>query len=151
MSVRFFTATSTPPRPQVAPRAGQKVAATRCAHCRRELPTGEGTHIEFVGVVGPECVKKYVPLAAAIAQANGMEALEWDQGTINLTHHVLWKLRRAGVAVRVVDVRPGVKTLEVVGLSRKPDAVVKSWEQIRAEFEHALKLAAAERAEGGMA
>lgn len=145
-SVRFFTPASTSahvPTP--------KAPATRCAHCQRELTSGEGRRAEFIGVLGPECVKKYAALEAVLAQANGMEAHEWDQGTINLTHYVLWKLRGIGVAVRVVDVKPGVKALEVVGLSRKPAAVVKSWREVRAEFELRLKLAAAERAAGDAA
>lgn len=142
-TVQFFT-------PSVkAPLLGRHVPATRCAHCRRELPTGEGTLVEFVGVLGPECVRKYGPLAAVLAQVNGLEALEWDEGTSRLAHYVTLRLRGIGVAVKVVDVRPGVKALEVKGLSRRADAVIKSWAQVRAEFENTLKLAAAEReAEG---
>jgi hypothetical protein len=35
--------------------------------------------------------------------------------------------------------------VQIVALSGKPAAVVKSWEEVRAEFEHRLKVAAAER------
>ena len=133
-----ISATRTPTTYQHAP-------AERCAHCNRELPTGHGTHIEYVGVVGPECVRKYTALIAVLKAVDGLEANEEDQGSMRLAHHVVWSLRRAGVAVKVVDVRYGVKAVQIVGLSRPPKAVVKSYGEIRAEFEHRLKLAAAER------
>ncbi|MFC6617963.1 hypothetical protein [Deinococcus radiophilus] len=135
--------------PQPRTKTQRQVAAHRCAHCGRELPTGQGTEIPFIGPVGPECVRKYGSLVAAIEQANGMECYEWDQGSVRLAHHVLWDLRGAGVAVAVVDVKPGVKALEVRGLSRKPRKVVASFAEVRERFEQRLGLAAAEREETG--
>lgn len=127
-----------------------RVPAQRCACCRRELPTGAGQLAQFIGVLGPECVKKFGPLLWAIEQVNGFEALEEDEGTLKLAHHLLWNLRRAGVAVEVVDVKAGVKMLKVKGLSKKPAAAIESWEQVRAEFENRLQLAAAERDAQGL-
>lgn len=131
--------------------AAPRVPGKRCCHCRRELTSGEGQLVEFVGVLGPECVKKYASLIAALGQVNGLEAYEWDHGTVVLANYVIWKLRAAGVAVKVVDVKDGVKAVQIVGLSRKPAAVVQSWEERRAEFEAELKRAELERGEEGAA
>lgn len=135
--------TTTSPRPFMTARA------PRCAHCHRELPTGEGTDIPFVGVVGPECVKKYASLRRALETAHGMQAFEWDRGTFVLAHHVVMDLRRAGVAVEVVDVRDGVKEVRIKGLARKPKVVIESWKQIQARFEQRLRDAQAEREANG--
>jgi hypothetical protein len=128
-------------RPPVTPHAPSE----KCAHCHRALPSGHGTRVEYVGVVGPECVKKFTSLIASLKAVDGMEANEEDQGSMRLAHHVVWSLRRIGIAVKVVESRPGVKAVQIVALSGKPAAVVKSWEEVRAEFEHRLKVAAAER------
>lgn len=131
--------------PNPTPHPFMKAAAQRCAHCRRDLPTGEGTDVPFIGVVGPECVKKYASLRRALEAAHGMQAFEWDRGTFVLAHHVVMDLRRAGVAVEVVDVRDGVKEVRIKGLARKPKVVIESWKQIREKFEQRLQLAQAER------
>ena len=129
--------------------------AERCVCCRHPLATGSGQIVPFIGVLGPECLKKYgagyAALGAALVQANGLEAYEWDAGTITLAHHVVMKLRGAGVAVKIVDVRPGVKALSIAGLSRKPASVVQTWAEMRAEFEAMLQRSAAERAQDGAA
>lgn len=127
------------------PRPFMRATAHRCAHCKRELPTGEGLDVPGIGPVGPECVKKYASLAPVLAQVQGMQAHEWDRGTVNLTHHTVMDLRRLGLTVRVVDVAPGVKALEIIGAAHKPKAVLERWEDMRARFELRLKLAAAER------
>ncbi len=119
--------------------------AEKCVHCHRALPSGHGTRVEYVGVVGPECIKKFTSLIVVLKAVDGLEAHEEDQGSMRLAHQVVCSLRRIGIAVKVVESRPGVKAVQVVGLSGKPASVVKSWEQVRAEFEHRLKLAAAER------
>ncbi len=119
--------------------------AEKCAHCNRALPSGHGTRVEYVGVVGPECIKKFTSLIVALNAVYGLEAHEEDQGSMRLAHHVIWSLRRIGIAVKVVESRPGVKAVQIVGLSGKPANVVKSWEAVRAEFENRLKRAAAER------
>lgn len=122
-----------------------RAAATHCAHCRRELPTGEGHDVPFIGVVGPECVRKYASLRVALTGVNGLQALEWDQGTIVLAHHIVMDLRRIGVKVQVVDVKAGIKEVRILGVTRQPRAVVESWEQMRARFEQRLRDAQAER------
>ncbi|WP_407543737.1 hypothetical protein Q0M94_28445 (plasmid) [Deinococcus radiomollis] len=121
------------------------VPAERCACCNRALPSGHGTRVEFIGVLGPECIKKFSSLIVALRDVDGLEAHEDDQGSIRLAHHVIWSLRRAGVAVKVVESRPGVSAVQIVGIARKAAAVIQSWEEMRAEFERRLKLAAAER------
>jgi hypothetical protein len=131
---------------QSAPaRKPQPAAAEKCACCNRALPSGLGMRVEFVGVVGPECIKKFTSLIVALKAVDGQEAYEEDQGSMRLAHHVVMDLRRAGVAVKVVDVRPGVQAVQIVGLSKKAGPVVQSWEEMREAFEHRLKLAAAER------
>lgn len=122
-----------------------KAQADKCAQCGRSLPTGIGNRLEYIGVVGPECVQKYGPLLAILKAVDGLEAHEHDQGSIKLAYHVFHDLRRVGLAVKLVDVRPGVKALQVEGLSRKPKLIVESYAEIRAAFEQRLKLAAAER------
>lgn len=131
--------------PNPTPHPFMKAAAQRCAHCRRDLPTGEGTDVPFIGVVGPECVKKYASLRRALEAMNGLQALEWDRGTMTLAWYVIRDLKNIGVAVEVVDVRAGVKEVRIKGVTRKPRAVIESWRQIQAKFEQRLQLAQAER------
>ena len=128
-------------------RAYAHAQAEKCSHCGRSLPTGYGTHLEYIGVVGPECVQKYGPLLAILKAVDGLEAHEHDQGSIRLAYHTYHDLRRAGVAVKLLNVRPGVKALQIEGLSRKPKLAVQSYGEMREAFENRLKLAAAERAE----
>lgn len=108
------------------PRPFARAAATRCAHCRRELPTGEGHDVPFIGIVGPECVRKYASLRVALTGVNGLQALEWDQGTIVLAQHIVMDLRLIGVKVQIVDVKAGVKEVRILGMTRPPKAVVES-------------------------
>jgi hypothetical protein len=131
---------------QSAPaRKPQPAAAEKCACCNRALPSGLGMRVEFVGVVGPECIKKFTSLIVALKAVDGQEAYEEDQGSMRLAHHIVCSLRRIGIAVKVIESRPGVRAVQIVGVSGKPAAVVQSWEEMRADFEHRLKLAAAER------
>ena len=126
-------------------RAHTRAQAEKCSHCGRSLPTGYGTRLDFVGVVGPECVQKYAALLAVLKAVDGLEAHEHDQGSINLAYHVYHDLRRVGLAVKLIDVRPGVKALQIEGLSRAPKLTIGSYAEIREAFERRLKLAAAER------
>jgi len=130
--------------PTPAP-ATASAKAEKCACCNRALPSGHGTRVEFIGVVGPECIKKFTSLIVALNAVNGLEAYEEDQGSIRLAHHVILDLRRAGVAVKVVNVRPGVQAVQIVGMSSRAAVVIESWKVMRERFEQRLKLAAAER------
>ena len=138
------------PQTHPLPRPFAPAAATHCAHCRRELPTGEGHDVPFIGIVGPECVRKYASLRVALTGVNGLQALEWDQGTMILAHHVVMDLRRIGMKVQIVDVKAGVKEVRILGVTRPPKAVVESWAQMRARFEQRLRDAEAEREAEGL-
>lgn len=127
------------------PRPFMRATAERCAHCRRELPTGQGTDIPGVGVVGPECARRYAPLAAAIAKCQNLRAYEWDQGSIRLAHTVIMDLRRVGFTVTVVDVTADTKEVQIGSLTRKPSKAIETWEEMRAKFEQRLRDAQAER------
>lgn len=122
-----------------------RAAAQRCAHCRKALPTGQGTDIPGVGVVGPECLKRYAPLAAAIAKCQGLRAYEFDQGSIRLAHHIIFDLRRVGFVVTVVDVSADTKEVQIGNLARKPTKAIETWEAMRTRFEQRLIDAQAER------
>lgn len=134
---------------QPTPRPERRGAAKRCAHCRRELDSGEGYTIPFIGVVGPECRKKYASLLRALEQVNGLQAFEYDQGTVNLAHHVIRDLRRIGVAVDVVAVQADVLEVRIKGLSKQAKVTLEGWKDIQARFEQRLRDAQAER--GGVA
>lgn len=127
------------------PSTPARVPATRCCHCGRALTSGEGIPVEYVGTLGPECVRKYSALVYALKQVDGYQAYEHDEGTYRLGHYLVTRLRAIGVAVKVVDVDASTKAVQIVGLSGKPKSVIASFAQVRAEFEQRLKLAQAER------
>lgn len=133
------------PTISTAARPFLKAAAERCAHCRRDLPTGQGTDVPGVGIVGPECAKRYAPLAAAIAKCQGLQAFEWDQGSLRLASDIIRDLRKVGFCVTVVDVAADTKEVQIGKLTRKPNKAIETWEQMRARFEQRLMDAQAER------
>ncbi|GGR11605.1 hypothetical protein [Deinococcus ruber] len=130
---------------QTHPHLFAKVAAQRCVDCGIPLTTGEGFEVPFIGTLGPKCVKKYAALVAVLEQVDGLEAHEYDQGSIRLAHHVIWKLRGCGIAVKVLDIAADTKRVQIMGLSKKPLAVIKSYAEIRAQFERQLQIAQVER------
>lgn len=135
-------APTTPARPPLA-----RAFAERCNHCGREL-TRPGTVIPFVGVVGPECRNKFGALVALVAEVEMLSFDIDDQGSQCLAHAIYSRLSNVGFVVKKnVDLERRTLWLEVDSrrVTKRGDAIVKSWETRRAEFERDLKLAAAER------
>jgi len=130
-----------------------RARAERCNHCGRAL-TRPGTVIPFVGVVGPECRHKFGALLALVAEVEMLQFDIDDQGSQRLAHSISGTLIWIGFEVKKnVNLETRVLWLEVSSrkVTRRGDAMIKTWEQVRAEFEHRLKLAAAEREEGAAA
>lgn len=126
-----------------------KARAERCNHCGRAL-THPGTVIPFVGVVGPECRHKFGSLLALVADVEMLQFDIDDQGRQRLAHGIFCTLARIGFEVKKnVNLDTRVLWLEVGSrrVTRRGDAMIKTWVQVRAEFETRLKLAAAERDE----
>ena len=126
----------------------QKAHAEHCRHCGRPL-TRPGTVIPFVGTVGPECRHKFGPLLALVAEVEVLVFEIDDQGSQRLAHGIYSTLRRIGFDVtKTVDAAKGTLWLEISSrkVTRRGDAMLKTYEQTRAEFERRLKTAAAERA-----
>ena len=126
-----------------------RAAAERCNHCGRAL-TRPDTVIPFVGVVGPECRHKFGALLALVAEVEMLQFDIDDMGSQRLASGICATLRRIGFEVQK-NVNPETRVLWLeIGsrkVTRRGDAMIKTWEQVRAEFEHRLKLAAAEREE----
>ncbi|GAA3995390.1 hypothetical protein GCM10022631_02050 [Deinococcus rubellus] len=126
-----------------------KAHAERCRHCGRAL-THPGTVIPFVGVVGPECRHKFGSLLALVADVEMLQFDIDDQGSQRLASSICATLRQIGFEVQKnVNLNTRVLWLEIGSrrVTRRGDAMIKTWEQVRAEFETRLKLAAAERDE----
>lgn len=135
-------APSRPARP-VLPRQ----AAPACAHCGRAL-THPGTVIPFVGVVGPECRNRFGHLIALVAEVEMLQFHIDDQGSQRLAHAIFSRLGRLGfVVTKHTDLVRRTLWLEVDSrrVTRRGDAIVKSFEQTRAEFARDLQRAQAER------
>ena len=127
-----------------------KAHAERCKHCGRAL-TRPGTVIPFVGVVGPECRNKFGVLLGLVADVEMLQFDIDDMGSQRLASGICATLRQIGFEVKKnVNLETRVLWLEIGSrkVTRRGDAMIKTWEEVRAEFEHRLKLAAAEREEG---
>jgi len=124
-----------------------KAHAERCNHCGRAL-TRPGTVVPFVGVVGPECRNKFGVLLTLVAEVETLRFNIDDQGSQRLASGICATLRQIGFEVQKnVNLDTRVMWLEIGSrkVTRRGDAMIKTWEQVRAEFEQRLKLAAAER------
>jgi len=119
---------------------GSKIrVAQRCAVCNREL-IRPGHYVPGIGVVGPECRRKFGALEAYLQAVHprlvdalyGGVTLEWDRLTEEeryRLHGALFALRRAGL--RLEDVRdPRTRTihLRVNGVER-PRAWQAAWKR----------------------
>ncbi|MFB9991263.1 hypothetical protein ACFFLM_04620 [Deinococcus oregonensis] len=121
--------------------------AEKCAHCGRPL-VRPGTVVPFVGVVGPECKNKFTPLLMLVAEVEMLQFNVDDQDSQRLAQGIAGTLTRIGFEVQKrVDVRKGTLWLEITGrkVTKRGSEMVKTFEQVRAEFEQRLQLAAAER------
>lgn len=129
-------------RPQI-----ERAQAEKCAHCGRAL-VNPGTVVPFIGVVGPECRHKFGHLIALVAEVEMLRFDIDDQGSQRLAHTIWSKLCVLGfVVTKQVDLAARTLWLEVDSrkVSRRGDAIVKRWEQTRAEFAQQLQRAQAER------
>lgn len=128
--------------PQVAPsRKFQKVPAERCTCCGRDIK--EGFDVPYVGVVGPVCVHKYVALAAALAQADGLTVPgAEDMARFFAARKVYNALHNLGFEVSSTANADGTHTIHVGKRWRKDyKKIVQSWKERRAQFEADLKIA----------
>ena len=122
--------------------------AERCNCCNRSL-TQPGTVIPFVGVVGPECRHKFASLLALVAEVEMLQFNIDDQGSQRLAHGILCTLTKVGFEVsKHVNLTTRVLWLEVSSrrAGKRGAAMIKTYAEVRAEFEQRLKLAAAEQA-----
>ncbi|THF70464.1 hypothetical protein E7T06_07095 [Deinococcus sp. Arct2-2] len=121
--------------------------AEKCAHCGRPL-IRPGTVVPYLGVLGPECKTKFTALLMLVAEVELLQFNVDDEGSQRLAHGIAGTLTRIGFEVRKrVDVRKGILWLDVSSrrATKRGNDMVKTWEQVRAEFEQRLQLAAAER------
>ncbi|MFB9994106.1 hypothetical protein ACFFLM_19285 [Deinococcus oregonensis] len=121
--------------------------ADKCAHCGRPL-IHPGTVVPFVGVVGPECKTKFTGLLMLVAEVELLQFNIDDQGSQRLASGIMRTLQNIGFEVKKrIDLENRTLWLEVCSrrVTKRGSDMVKTWEQVRAEFEQRLQLAAAER------
>ncbi|EYB68836.1 hypothetical protein DEIPH_ctg017orf0212 [Deinococcus phoenicis] len=119
----------------------------KCSHCGRELKR-PGTVVPYVGVVGPECRLRFTPLLLLVAEVELLQFDLDDQGSQRLAAGILRTMYEIGFEVRKhIDLQKRTLWLEVMSrrANRRGAAMIKTWEQTRAEFEQRLTLAQAER------
>lgn len=127
--------------------------AEKCAHCGRPL-IRPGTVVPFVGVVGPECKNKFTALLMLVAEVELLQFNIDDDGSQRLAAGIAGTLTRIGFEIKKrIDLEKRTLWLEISSrrVTKRGSDMVKTWEQVRAEFEQRLQLAAAEREAGASA
>ncbi len=110
--------------------------ATRCACCGIKLTRG-GYLVPAIGAVGPQCQKKFGPLADVIRLLDGCpEATLTSEDARNITTRLMIALRMIGVTVT-----RDAGTIRIGALTRASKAVATSYAKRRAEFVQDLQIA----------
>jgi hypothetical protein len=110
--------------------------ATRCACCGIKLTRG-GYLVPAIGAVGPQCQKKFGPLADIIRLLNGRpEATLTSEDARNITTRLMIALRMIGVTVT-----RDTGTIRIGALTRKAADVTKSYKKRREELVRDLQIA----------
>lgn len=112
----------------------EKVAASRCACCGREIT--EGYDVPFVGAVGPVCVKKFAEFGQLLEWVEGRNQGNTDRADYPRLHRTVIGLRQIGIEVEMRD-----GEFHVGRRTRKAVEVAKSWKKRRAEFIRDLQIA----------
>ncbi|KHG66069.1 hypothetical protein QT17_01780 [Thermus sp. 2.9] len=119
--------------------AAQRALAPRCAVCGRPL-SRSGYAVPGIGVVGPECRRKYAAMEAYLEAAHprlvnavyGGANLAWDELTPEeryRLHGAILALRQAGLRVEVIrDERARTVHVRVAGVER-PRAWAGAWKR----------------------
>lgn len=133
--------------------AARKVAATRCSCCNRTLTTGEGTEVPFIGALGPECVQKFTRLLALLEQVQAVlspttsELVDPEADFPVWAKHHLYALGfEAQIVIEGKSRRVKVQALRPASkqVKNRAAAALAAFEDVRAEFEQRLMLAAAD-------
>lgn len=112
------------------------VAATVCTCCGRELTSGVGLDVPLIGIVGPQCGAKFGAWIQVLDWIDGRgSAATQDQRAV--LNSVRVKLAECGVQI---DTSTG--EFRVTRLTRKPEAVARSFKKVRAQFVTNLQVAA---------
>lgn len=114
----------------------QLVAATVCTCCGQPLTSGKGFDVPLLGIVGPQCAAKFGAFVQVLDWIDGRGgAATQDQRAV--LNSVRVRLAECGVQI---DVSTG--ECRVIRLTRKPEAVARSFKKVRAQFVTNLQVAA---------